>query len=172
MRGGSYLAWLSQTVPILKIHDMMVKDVLNSNYSIWCRKDQFLLSWINSSLVAPIFSTMFGLHTSQQVWSALAQSFANQSRPRVSHLKKQLQNFHQGSKPCAEYLQFAKSWANHLAAIGKPIDDEDLISFIMGGVNPSFNPFITSFFIATRDKALSLADFQDELLNHEMLLNQ
>jgi hypothetical protein len=106
--GSSYLAWLSQTVPILKIHDMMGivdgtepcppkfllddqgKDVLNSNYSIWCRKDQFLLSWINSSLAAPILSTMFGLHTSQQVWSALAQSFANHSRPQVSHLKKEL----------------------------------------------------------------------------------
>lgn len=55
--GGSYLAWLSQTVPTLKSHDMMGiadgtepcppkflpndpgKDVLNPDYSIWCWKD-------------------------------------------------------------------------------------------------------------------------------------
>lgn len=49
-----------------------------------------MLSWINSSLEAPILSTMFGLHTSRQIWNALAQSFANQSCSRVSHLKKQL----------------------------------------------------------------------------------
>jgi len=58
-----------------------------------------------------------------------------------------------------------------LAAAGKPIPDEDLITYLTNGLNPSFNGFITSFSIMTRDKTLSLEDFQDELLNHETLLN-
>jgi hypothetical protein len=34
-----------------------------------------------------------------------------------------------------------------------------------------FNSFVTSISIATRDNPLSFLEFQDELLNHEMLLN-
>jgi hypothetical protein len=41
----------------------------------------------------------------------------------------------------------------------------------MNGLNPTFNSFITSISIMTRDKNLSLEDFQEELLNHETLLN-
>jgi hypothetical protein len=90
----------------------------------------------------------------------------------VSHLKRQLQSLHQGSKSYAEYLKIAKTWANQLAIIGKPTDDEDLISFIISGLNPNFNSFVTSYGLATRDNPLSFVDFQDELLSHEMLLNQ
>ena len=69
-------------------------------------------------------------------------------------------------------MSTAKRWADQLAAIGKPTDDEDLISFIISGLNPTFNSFVTYVSIAARDNPLSFLDFQDELLNHEMLLNQ
>jgi hypothetical protein len=87
-------------------------------------------------------------------------------------LKRQLQTLWQGSKSCSEYLKNAKSWANQLAAIGKPIDDEDLISYIISGVNPSFIVFVTVFSMTSKDKDSSFLDFQDELLSHDMLLNQ
>jgi hypothetical protein len=187
---NNYLLWLSQIVPILKGHELMGivdgsepcppqfltnaegKEVLNPLYSIWIKKDQCLLSWINVTLTETVLASVYGLHTSQQVWAALASRFASQSRSRVSHLKRQLQSLHQGSKTCAEYLKTAKGWANQLAVIGRPTDDEDLISYIISGLNPTFNAFVTSYGLATRDNPLSFADFQDELLNHETLLNQ
>ena len=64
----------------------------------------------------------------------------------------------------------AKSWADQLAAVGKPIDDDDLISFIISGLNPSYNTFITTFNFATRETPLPYDDFEAELLNHETLL--
>ena len=72
----------------------------------------------------------------------------------------------------SEYLQAAKVWVDQLAAMGRPIDDEDLISFIIGGLSPIFNSSITSYIFATHENPLSFEDFQDEILNHEMLLNQ
>jgi hypothetical protein len=186
----NYLLWLSQVVPTLKSHELMGivdgsdpcppqtipdaegKDVSNPAYAIWVKKDQFLLSWINVNLAEYVLATVYGLHTSRQVWNSLKSRFASQSRSRISHLKRQLQNLNQGSKSCSEYLSTAKRWADQLAAIGKPTDDEDLISFIISGLNPTFNSFVTSISIAARDNPLSFLDFQDELLNHEMLLNQ
>jgi hypothetical protein len=84
-------------------------------------------------------------------------------------LKRQLQTLKQGSKSCSEYLKIAQSWSNQLVAIEKPIDDEDLISYIISGLNPSFNAFVTVFSMTSKDKSPFFSDFQDELLSHEML---
>jgi hypothetical protein len=59
-----------------------------------------------------------------------------------------------------------------LAIVGNPLDDEDLISYIIGGLNPSFNAFITSYSLSTHDKSMKFDDFRDLLLNHETLLQQ
>jgi hypothetical protein len=82
----------------------------------------------------------------------------------------QLQSLHQGSKNCSDYIQIAKECGDQLATIGKPIPNEDLISYLTNGLNPSFNSFITTISILSRDRQMSFEDFQDELFNHEMLL--
>ena len=64
----------------------------------------------------------------------------------------------------------AKSWADQLAAANKPVDDNDLISYIVSGLNPSFNAFITTFRLVTREASWTYVDFEAELLNHETLL--
>jgi len=187
---GNYMMWESLVVPILKSHDLLGivdgsepcpsqftkddegKDIPNPDYAVWTKKDQFLLSWINISLSETILPTVYGLQTSQQVWTNLAHQFASESKARVSQLKRQLQSLTQGSKSCAAYLRSAKAIADQLAAIQKPVSDEDLISFIISGLNPTFNTFVTVFTVTTRDKSPSFADFQDEILNHEVLLTQ
>jgi hypothetical protein len=83
-----------------------------------------------------------------------------------------LLSLHQGSLTCSEYIQSAKVWSDQLEAVGKPIPDEDLISFLLNGLNPSFNTFVTTISLLTREKQLTLDDFQEELINHETLLNQ
>jgi hypothetical protein len=108
------------------------KETPNPAYPIWIKNDQFLLSWINISLNEAILSTVYGLHTSQQVWADLAHQFALKSKAQQLRLKMQLQSLTQGSKSCNVYMRFAKSLVDQLAAIQKPID-EDLITFIING---------------------------------------
>jgi hypothetical protein len=67
---------------------------------------------------------------------------------------------HQGAKSCSEYLQNAKNWSDELAVVGKPIADEDLISLIVNGLNPSFNSFISAYTFVNRENQLSFEDFQ------------
>jgi hypothetical protein len=136
------------------------KEISNPAHSIWQKKDQYVLSWINVHLSELVLSTIYGLQTSQQVWTSLATKFASSTRSHVSHLKRQLQSLRQGSKSCSEYLKNAQSLSNQLAAIGKPIDDEDLISYIISGLNPSFNAFVTVFSIHPRTKLLHFLIFR------------
>jgi hypothetical protein len=64
-------------------------------------------------------------------------------------MKRQLQTMRHDARSCIEYLQLAKSWADQLAAMGKPVDEEDIISFTICGLNPSFNVFISTFNLTT-----------------------
>jgi hypothetical protein len=186
----TYLLWTSQLVPILKTDDLMGivdgsnpcppefltdaegKRVPNPAYSVWVKTDQYILSWINLNLSESVLSTVYGLHTSRQVWVSLATQYASESKTRVSQLKRQLQTLQQGSKNCTVFLQLAKSYADQLAAIGQPVAAEDFISYVMSGLNHSFNSFVTVIMISTRRAPTSVADFRDVLLNHELLLNQ
>jgi hypothetical protein len=143
---------------------------LNPAYVLWQKRDQHLLSWILCSLEPALISSMNGLPTSHQAWSALAERFASQSRSHISFLKRQLQNLQQGNKSCTESIRLAKQWADQLAAAGKPVEEDDLISFIVSGLNFTFNPFVTAFSFAIRTTNMTFADLQSELLSHEMML--
>jgi hypothetical protein len=57
-----------------------------------------------------------------------------------------------------------------LSAAGKPVADDDLISFVISGLNPIYNSFVTAFSFAVKDTEMSFTDFQSEILSHEILL--
>ncbi|KAL6329336.1 hypothetical protein AAG906_017640 [Vitis piasezkii] len=85
---------------------------IKSAYVVWQKKDVCLLGWILASLSEKLVSTIYGLETSKQVWTALHTRFSSQSP-------------------------------------GKPVDDQDLISFLLGGLQSSYTPFVTSFNFAS-----------------------
>jgi hypothetical protein len=68
-------------------------------------------------------------------------------------------------------MHAAKNLADHLAMVGKPMTDQDLISCIICGLTPRYNAFITSFALMTKDESIPLEDFQTLLISHELLLN-
>ncbi len=144
---------------------------LNPAFTAWEKKDQYLLSWFIATLSEKVLSTVYGLDTSRQVWCALANRYAAPSKTRIQELRRQLQGLRQGDKSCSEYMHAAKTLADHLAMVGKPVTNEDLISYIIGGLNPRYNAFITSFTLMTKDESIPLEDFQTLLISHEQLLN-
>jgi hypothetical protein len=106
-------------------------------------------------LAKNVLATVYGLTIARQVWTHLANNFASKSRSRCNQLKRQLQTLQQGTRTCTEYLRAAKSLAYQLAIIGNQIDDEDLVSFTLNGLNSSYNTFVAFYSLATRDKGLT-----------------
>jgi hypothetical protein len=76
----------------------------------------------------------------------------------------------QGRVCSKEECAARKKLADQLGAAGNPIPKEEIISSILNGLNSSFTHFITTYSFHTRANEISFEDFQDELLNHEMLL--
>lgn len=187
MDGTNYLQWLAQIVklfrsfgasnlwgllmvqipPHLKLFKMPLRiQLIKFGY----RRDQHLLSSILASLTVNVVSTVYGHDTSKQVWTALASRYSVQSRSRLAHLRRQLQTISQGSRSCNDFIDNVKSIADQLAAADKRVDEQDLISYILAGLNPSYNSFVTSFNLASRDKEFTLDDFVAELLGCESIL--
>jgi transposase InsO family protein len=189
--GPNFISWTTQFLPALRAHDLLgivdgseacpseftldatgkPTEVRNPDFLVWQKKDQFILAWINATLTERILSTVYGMNTAQQVWASLSNRFTPKSRTGISHLKRQLQTLNQGSKSCSDFLLTAKSLADQLVAAGKGVDDEDLISYVVGGLNSSYHPFITTLSFVTRDAPISFDSFQMELLNYEQLLD-
>ncbi|KAA8524732.1 hypothetical protein F0562_011155 [Nyssa sinensis] len=143
----------------------------NPAYTAWSKKDTCVLSWLLASITEKLVSTVYGMKTSRQVWDAFHTWFSSTSRSRIALLKRQLQTITQGHRSCSDFMEEAKGLVDQLAAAGKPTDDQDLISFLLGGLRPTFSPFITSFNFASCDNDLSFDDFQAELLSFETLID-
>jgi hypothetical protein len=187
---ADYLNWVSHFTPILKAYELIgftggskpcpskflidetgnTTKVINPEYSLWQKKDQCLLSWFNTTMFNRMLSSLYGLTTAKQVWTTLSTRYASQSKTRISYLKRQLQTLNHGTKSCSEFLRETKSCAALLAAASQPVEDEDLISYVLGGLNSAYTTFITLFNFSTRTTTMSFEDFQAELLNHEIFL--
>ncbi|KAB5534648.1 hypothetical protein DKX38_017734 [Salix brachista] len=150
---------------------LLSDDSPNPAYTIWFRKDNCVLSWLLASISEKLVSTVFSLQTSKQVWDSLQTRFSATSRSRIALLKRQLQTIVQGNRSCSIFLEDAKQLADTLAAAGQPVNDQDFITFLLGGLRTTYTPFITSYNFACRDKELSLDDFQSELLSFEALVD-
>ncbi|KAF9684249.1 hypothetical protein SADUNF_Sadunf04G0098300 [Salix dunnii] len=142
----------------------------NPGYTIWFRKDNCVLSWLLASNSEKLVSIVFSLKTSKQVWDSLQTRFSAASWSCIALLKRQLQTIVQGNQSCSSFLEDAKQLADKLAVAGQPVNDQDFITFLLGGLRATYTPFITSYNFACREKELSLDEFQYELLSFETLV--
>lgn len=55
--------------------------------------------------------------------------------------------------------------------VGKQVEDDNLISYILGRLNLAYTAFITSYNFSTHDISMTFHDFQVEILNFETLLS-
>jgi hypothetical protein len=63
-----------------------------------------------------------------------------------------------------------KSLADTLAAIGKPLHEEETISYILAGLGPNYGPVVTS--LTTRNDDITLDKVYSYLLAFEHLYEQ
>nr|TKR85542.1 hypothetical protein D5086_0000246840 [Populus alba] len=186
--GTNFLAWTAQLLPLFRSNGLMgivdgsefcppqfsseeykIQGITNSAYMAWQYKDQTILGWIISSLSPMVVSTIYGLETSRLAWQALGACFAAPSTSRISLIKRKLQSLQQGSLPCQKFLNEVKTLADELSAVGKPIDDSDLILYVLNGLNSSFHSFVTTYMLLSKEKSMSFSDFHAELLNHDLM---
>lgn len=96
--------------------------------------------------------------------------FASQSRAHIMQLRLQLQTTKKGSQSMVDYLQKMKTIADNLAVASQPLNEDDLILHILGGLGSDYDALVIS--VTSRTEPITLTDLNGLLLSHEYRLEQ
>jgi len=132
----------------------------NPEYSSWMKNDQQVLSYLLNSLSPEALAPVASAITAAEAWGVLEKMFAAQSKARVANLRVLLSTTKKGNMSSAAYFTKMCSYKDELAAVGKVVDDDEMIHFVLNGLDFDYNPFVTS--MLGRD--LSLSELYSQLL--------
>ncbi|CAH9104736.1 unnamed protein product, partial [Cuscuta epithymum] len=142
----------------------------NPDFALWKKRDRFVLLWIKSTLSERALSLVVRATSSQMAWTAIENTFQAQTRARRMAMKLQLQTLMKGSLSVMDYIERKRSIADSLAENLHPISDEDLIGYILSGLDSSYGAFITAFMMKSDD--VSVDALTGLLLQEEARLEQ
>jgi hypothetical protein len=139
--------------------------VPNPEYTTWVAQDQQVLSYLLNSLMKEILGHVATKVTAATAWSALEELFASQSRSKVTNLKFALTNTTKGNMSMSQYFTKIKGLSNELAASGNTLDDEEIVSYILNGLDSDHTPFVSS--IMSRLESVMVNELYAQALGFE-----
>lgn len=122
-----------------------------------------------SSQTDSIFGHVISARTSRDLWISLESMFTSHSQAKELQIWFLLTNLSKGDQPIFEYFGKVKLLVNILAVTGAPLSEKEYVSYILNGLDPSFESFITS--ITTRPEPIFSLELFHLVLIHEGRLN-
>ena len=145
--------------------DKKVDPVPNPEYVKWEAKDQQVLSYLFGSLSKEIFAQVSTCTTAAELWAAIQALQASQSRARVISTRMALATTTKGTSFVVDYFVKMKGLADEMAAAGRKMEDEELVSFILTGLGDDFDSIVST--VAARVKPISIAELYAQLISYE-----
>uniref|UniRef100_A0A2N9F3J7 Retrotransposon Copia-like N-terminal domain-containing protein n=1 Tax=Fagus sylvatica TaxID=28930 RepID=A0A2N9F3J7_FAGSY len=185
----NYLLWKAQVVPYLRgqhlfqfvdgsstipqpiitaSSDGASTTIINPEFTQWQLQDQIVLSALISSLSEKVIAHVVRCTTSRDLWATLERMFTAQSQARLMQIHYQLSTLRKGSTSISDYFQTFTGLADTLAAIDQPLPDFQLVSFLLAGLGPEYDSFVTS--VQQRTEPITLDYLYGHLLTHETRL--
>ena len=139
--------------------------VSNPEYCLWYDKDQQVLSGLLSSMTADVLQDVVSAATSKEAWDTLRRMFSSATRARAVQVCVDLATTKKRDLSAADYFRKIKSLASELATADAPLRDDEIIAYLLAGLPPDYDPFITS--MTTKSEPLTLDDVYSHLLAFE-----
>jgi hypothetical protein len=132
------------------------EETSNPAFDLWKAQEQHVLSYLLTSVSRDVLVQIVALPSTVNVWKHIESAFASQSRARVINTPLALTTTQKGSLTVAEYISKMKVLADDMASVGKKLDDEDFISYILVGLDDEYNFVVSS--IAERVEPITFAE--------------
>lgn len=87
-----------------------------------------------ANLSREVLVQVTNIHKAHELWAAVANMFSSQSRSRVNNIRVALSNAEKGTQTVGAYFAYMRGLADELAAAGKPLDEDEQISYIIVGL--------------------------------------
>ena len=181
----NYLVWSRQVHALLDGYELAsyldesapkpeptitVDDVTSTNpaFTLWKRQDKLIFNSLLGSLSPPIQPLVSLAATSASVWLTLASTYAKPTRGHIKQLLQQLKNWTKDTKTIDEYAQGLTSRFDQLALLGKILDHEDKIDYVLQGLPEDYKSVVEQ--TEGRDSPPYLTELHEKLINNEAKL--
>jgi hypothetical protein len=139
--------------------------VPNPAYTAWVSRDQTVLGWVLQTLSPEVTAHVVGLETSAAVWTVITNMFSA-SRTRINHLRGLLNNTKKNSLTADQFFAKMKGYASELAATGKPVEEDEMIGYIVNGLDKTYNSLVSS--VENPSTTITLDDLFGMVSSHDM----
>lgn len=137
----------------------------NPDYITWKKKDRFVLLWLKSTLTERALASVARSTSANQAWLTLERTFQAQTRAQRLQLTTKLQTITKGASSMIDYLDQKRQIADSLAENLTPVSDDDLITYILNGLDSSYSAFTSAFIM--HSESSSVDDLIGLLLQEE-----
>ena len=90
---------------------------------------------------------------------------SSQSRSRALNTHLALSTTRKGDLSVAEYIRKMKSLADEMASAGKPLDEEEMMSYILAGLDDDYEPVVSN--LVGRAEPAPITKIYSQLLSFE-----
>jgi hypothetical protein len=150
-----------------KDSDGTESEVTNPAYEAWSLIDQKVLRFLVSSMGKESLSQVRACRTAAETWAVIAGNFMSATRAHTVNSRIALTTTKKGDLSIVDYINKMHILGDELAAAGKPLDDDDLVSYILTGLNFEYNLVITTLIA---EENLTLFEVYSQLLSFEQHL--
>ena len=184
---GNFLLWKALVLPVFRGANVMglldgtdrappktleVEDrdkkmitVENPDYLSRLARDQQVPRFLLNSLSPEILSHVLGMESTAAVWATINTMFSAASRSRVQHLRSALNDTKKKDLTADQYITKMKGFASELATAGKPLEDDELIGYLLHGLGSSYNSLVAA---VNGNPGTTLDDFFGQLSSYDM----
>jgi hypothetical protein len=138
----------------------------NPEFEDWDAANQQVLSYLLGLLSKDILIHVVLCTTAAKAWVAIHGVFAPQTRARTMNTRLALGTTHKGNLPVTEYFSKMKALRDEMTAAGRTLEDEELIKYIIAGLDEEYTPLVST--ICARTEPISLGEFYAQLLTFEI----
>jgi len=83
----------------------------------------------------------------KQAWDTLVKMYNTNTQAHKMQLKQELHNLQKNKMNISDYSTKVKNFADALASIGAPVDDEDVVAVTLNGLGKDYSQFCISIVV-------------------------
>lgn len=137
----------------------------NPAYDEWVATGQQILGFLLSTLSRDILAQVATCSTAAAAWNMLEEMYSSMTIACFINTRIALSNTKKGDLSITKYVAKMRALGDEMIAAGKIVDDEDLISYIIAGLDNNFEPVISS--IVEKSEPMTMGEAYSQLLSFE-----
>jgi glutathionylspermidine synthase len=124
--------------------DEEIQEVPNPTFELWKVQELQVLSYLLTSVSHEVLVQIAVLPLVAELWKHIEISFSSRSRAWIINTRMALATTQKDLSTVAEYISKMKTLADEMASAGKKLDDEELSSYTLVGLDFEYNLIVSS----------------------------